>query len=94
MNLPSTNLGKDTMSGKPYPQGRFLTRCTLPKNFLNDSYYSVKVFLIRDVTHILAVVEDAVNFSVIDTGAMRKEYHGAWPGAIRPQMTWSTEQLK
>lgn len=93
MNLPSVNSIKDPMGGKPYPKGRFCTRCTIPPNFLNDGYYSVKAFLIKDITHILAAVEDAANFFVVDTGVMRHEYHGAWPGCIRPKMPWTTEHL-
>lgn len=93
MNLASANAEKDPMSGKPYPKGRFSTRCTIPPNFLNDEYYSIRAFLIKDVTHILATVEDAANFFVVDTGAMRHEYHGGWPGCVRPKMAWSTERL-
>ena len=94
MNLPSVNQGMDPMSGHAYPEGTFCTRCTIPENFLNDEYYSIKVFLIKDVTHILAVVEDAVSFCIIDTGAMRHEYHGSWPGCIRPKLNWSTHSAQ
>jgi lipopolysaccharide transport system ATP-binding protein len=41
----------------------------------------------------LAIVEDALAFSVSETGEMRKEYTGGWAGLIRPKMAWKTEFL-
>ena len=92
-NSPSATLNDDGWSCRPHPVGLFRTACFVPANFLNDGLYKVGVYLIKDVNRVQAHLDDVVAFTVHDTGVMRAEYTGVWPGAVRPRMAWETELL-
>lgn len=92
-NFPSASLEPDPWFDRPSPTGLYRTRCTLPANFLNEGKYRVSVFLHTNVTHVEARVDDAVAFTVHETGEMRREYSGPWGGVVRPKLGWQTEQL-
>jgi lipopolysaccharide transport system ATP-binding protein len=93
VNSPSATLNDDGWSCRPHPVGLFRTACSVPPNFLNDGLYKAGVFLIKDVNRVQTHLDDAVAFTVHDTGVMREEFTGPWPGAVRPRMAWETEQL-
>lgn len=92
-NMPSATLVKDDWFDQPHPVGLYRAICTLPGNFLNEGRYSINAIVLTDVTHLEAVANDAVSFTVHDTGAMRQEYGGAWLGVVRPKLDWRTQQL-
>ena len=92
-NSPSAALNDDGWSCRPHPVGLFRTACSVPPNFLNDGLYKVDVYLVRDSDRVEARLDDIVSFTVHDTGVMRQEYTGPWPGTVRPRMAWETEQL-
>ena len=90
-NAPSMSLTQDESFGKPLAVGRYQTRCILPANFLNDSRYVISLFLGPEIGKPTIRCENVLAFSVLDTGAMRKEYLGSWYGpVIRPRLAWST----
>ena len=41
----------------------------------------------------MAIVREAIEFTIIETGEMRKEYSGEWIGLIRPKMHWFSIKL-
>ncbi len=92
-NAPSASLEDDGWAMRPHPVGLYRTVCTVPGNFLNDGLYKITPLVIRDGSRTAARVDEAVSFTVHDTGAMRKEYTGPWIGSIRPRLAWETEQL-
>lgn len=89
-NGKSATIGIDEYFGKPLKKGRYVSRLTIPGNFLNEKAYTISAFLVPLDFQDLAIVEEVLSFSVIDTGDMRKEYSGDWIGLIRPKMEWST----
>jgi lipopolysaccharide transport system ATP-binding protein len=92
-NFVSACLNIDPWSGKLQPPGLYRSVCTLPPNFLNAGTYHLMVLLLRDVMHIECVIEDALSFTVHDTGTMKQEYTGEWIGVVRPRLEWNTEHL-
>jgi lipopolysaccharide transport system ATP-binding protein len=92
-NFPSACLNVDPWSSKPQPPGLYRSVCALPANFLNAGTYRINVLIMRNFMHIECVVEDALSFTVHDTGTMKQEYTGGWVGVVRPRFCWNTEQL-
>jgi lipopolysaccharide transport system ATP-binding protein len=74
-------------------KGKYKTTMNIPGNFLNESTYKISAFLVPEDVNLMAIMPEVLEFSIIDTGAMRKEYTGKWIGQIRPKMSWSTEKL-
>lgn len=92
-NGPSATTNIDAFYGKPLQKGQYVSRLVIPANFLNEKSYSVSAFLVPLDMNDMAVAEEALSFTVVDTGEMRKEYGGDWIGLIRPKMTWETNFL-
>lgn len=92
-NFPSACLTIDPWFGKAHPPGLYRSVCTLPANFLNAGNYHIKTVILRDVMHIECAIDDALSFTVHDTGAMKQEYTSNWIGVVRPRLNWNTEQL-
>jgi lipopolysaccharide transport system ATP-binding protein len=92
-NGQSANTITDEYFGKPLKKGRYTSRLIIPGNFLNEKTYSINTFLVPLDANDLAIVEEALSFTVTDTGEMRKEYGGDWTGLIRPKMAWNTDFL-
>jgi lipopolysaccharide transport system ATP-binding protein len=94
-NAPSMSLAPDGSFGKPLGVGRYRAECVLPPNFLNDSRYVLSVFLGPEIGKATVQCESVLAFSVLDTGAMRKEFLGSWYGpVIRPRLAWSTNPVE
>jgi lipopolysaccharide transport system ATP-binding protein len=92
-NYPSANLIHDAWFGRPHPAGLFRTVCTIPGNFLNEGYYSIRVALLSDVSRIELLTQEIVGFTVHEGGEMRREFVGPWLGVVRPKLAWRTEPL-
>lgn len=92
-NLDSSNVGMDPYGSKSLMRGCYRARCIIPPNFLNDKHYKISAFLVPENIQEIAIAEEVLHFSVIETGEMRKEYSGEWWGQIRPKMNWRTESI-
>jgi lipopolysaccharide transport system ATP-binding protein len=93
-NTPSVCLDPDPWFARAYPAGLFRTRCTIPGHFLNEGEYRVSVFVNDGDAHeSIALAEDVVTFTVVDTRAAKPEYKGPWRGCVRPKLDWKTEAL-
>jgi len=90
-NMDSANRTKDEWFNQPHPVGLFRSACTVPDNFLNEGMYSINAIVLTDVANIQVFAREAVSFIVHDTGAMRKEFGGAWIGVVRPKLAWQTQ---
>jgi lipopolysaccharide transport system ATP-binding protein len=90
MNAPSACVETDPWFDKPRPVGRYRSRCTLPANFLNDGLYRVSPIFLTGGAETAVHEREIVSFMVHETGAMRKEYQGAWLGVVRPRLAWAT----
>ena len=92
-NRPSANAVVDEWYGKPSPVGVFKTRCEIPPNLLNSDFYSIDLRMVNQYNEAQFCVENVVALNVHETGEMTTEYSGAWPGAVRPRLAWTTEYL-
>jgi lipopolysaccharide transport system ATP-binding protein len=93
-NGPSASSSFDAFFGKPLKKGRYLTRMVIPANFLNEATYKISAFLVPIDTNKLSIAQEVLEFRVLDTGEMRKEYSGDWIGQIRPKMYWETRSVE
>jgi lipopolysaccharide transport system ATP-binding protein len=76
--------------GKPFPKGTFKSTCIIPDNLLNDNIYNVTLVVVKNENEELYIHENIFHFQISDAG-YRGDSYGKWPGAIRPQLLWSTE---
>jgi lipopolysaccharide transport system ATP-binding protein len=92
-NLPSFNLGADDWYDKPQPVGLYRSVCTLPANFLNESRYSISIFIVTNMEQVEVIAHNAIGFEAFDENPQR-EYQGTVMGVIRPHLAWQTEFLQ
>ncbi|AMR34088.1 ABC transporter ATP-binding protein [Mucilaginibacter sp. PAMC 26640] len=92
-NGPSASVAPDPLANKPLQKGRYKATCIIPGNYLNDKNYKINAFLVPGDMADMAVAENVLSFSVIETGDMRKEYTGDWWGVVRPKLAWATEPV-
>jgi lipopolysaccharide transport system ATP-binding protein len=91
-NLKSCSSSYDPWVEQTFAPGIYRTTCVFPGRLLNAGTYSLSID-INDASlyrmHVHAV--DVLKFEIVDTGYMREEYHGPWPGNVRVKLPWSTE---
>lgn len=92
-NMRSANLIEDPWFNKPYPTGLYRSVCTIPGNFLNEGQYQITAFVLTDIMNIEVRVDEALAFTVYETGGMRAEFSGGWDGVVRPRFAWTTAYL-
>lgn len=76
-----------------YKSGRFTGSCRVPGKLLNDDTYRVMIMITRNRSEPLFYKEDILIFEVKDV-PRAAGWQGKWPGVVRPQLTWSTRQIK
>ncbi len=93
---PGCNSLTEEWFSKPHPVGMFRAACSLPANFLNEGRFLVNVYLLTlGPLTIHAQEEQALTFSVYDTGVMREPGAGSrWDGVIRIKLPWQTNYLE
>jgi lipopolysaccharide transport system ATP-binding protein len=89
----SLPLREPAWHGRPFPAGLFRTVCHVPGDLLNDGVYRALLLVVRDESEVIFSFEDAVIFDVSDSVERRGDWHGKWPGAIRPDLEWETRYL-
>lgn len=83
---------------KAKPEGRYVSRVTVPGNFLSEGTLVVDAAISSvDRTAVHAHEREAVAFQVIDStegDSVRGEYGGAIPGVVRPRLSWQTTRIQ
>ena len=79
--------------GRPMPLGRYRSTCTIPGNLLNNGTYSASVYMFGQGFRDMQFMNDVLRFEVADSPAIRGDYFGALLGAVRPDLTWTTDVL-
>ena len=77
--------------GRPFPVGLFLSECHVPGDLLNDGMYRVDLLIVKNQGLILYRHDAILIFDVRDEAEMRSDWHGKWPGVVRPSLRWITE---
>lgn len=93
-NMPSACEAVRNLSTGLHPVGRFLSRCQLPANFLNDRPYRISAFIVANNSTLEAVAAECLAFRAYDDGRMRREYNGTWIGMVRPLLSWDNAALE
>jgi len=92
VTLFNTGPVKETVwHGRPFPRGLFRSACRIPGNLLNDGSHRVHLLVVKNQSVVIFRQEDVLAFDVSDTA--RTGWLGKWPGAVRPDLDWSTEFL-
>ena len=78
--------------------GRYLARCEIPGNLLNEGTYFVGLGLTTFSTGVTVHFFEpgAVSFNVrdpIEGIASRGDWGGSMPGSVRPNLVWTTEKI-
>jgi lipopolysaccharide transport system ATP-binding protein len=91
-NLRSISATHDPWVERPYPIGLYRSSCIFPGCLFNDGVYAVTADINDSAGHRTHVHEvEVLKFEIVDTGYMRDEYHGPWPGSLRIKLPWSTK---
>jgi lipopolysaccharide transport system ATP-binding protein len=77
---------------RPRHKGLVRASMKIPANFLNDQIYNVSLQIVKDGTETVCLYQNLLGFEVHDNERERL-WHGKWPGVIRPQMEWNTEDV-
>lgn len=97
MLFASSNLANVKTSDFRLEEGLVRTTCRIPGNFLAEDQHIVTVLLVsRQPGRFHGGEEDAVAFHVVDRSkgdGARGYFTQDWPGAVRPKLDWTTEQL-
>ena len=85
-----------TIGQPPTPSGLLRRYFIVPADFMNVGTYSVQLFMYFSGTTTITVSwDDIASFEVHDVPSeLRGDYHGEWPGIVRPRFEWQTEVLE
>ena len=75
--------------GQPLPAGLFRSVCQVPAELLNTGSYRVQLLVAQNQGFICFQLDEALIFDVRENH--REGWLGEWPGAVRPNLHWTTE---
>jgi lipopolysaccharide transport system ATP-binding protein len=74
------------------PAGRYVSRCVVPPDFLNEGRYLIGVNASSYRVRRYFQENHAINFSVDGTGSPGKQWVEARLGPVRPRLAWEIEE--
>lgn len=97
--LQSLDINNENRKKSPVPVGVIKSVCHIPGNLLSDGKVYVDVVIGTQSSISLFHVDEknVVSFTVEDhlkKGGVRGDYHGTWPGIVRPMLDWEREIVK
>jgi lipopolysaccharide transport system ATP-binding protein len=79
---------------QPVPAGLLRSWFVVPGDLLNTGTHRIHLGLhVAEPAEPISL-EDLLVFDVLDADDLRGMYHGVWPGAVRPNLQWTTEQIE
>jgi lipopolysaccharide transport system ATP-binding protein len=93
-NWSSTTLNVDPYSNQTFQKGIYRSRMKFPSYFFNEGGYYINAIINREAMTPIVYVEEAVTFTIFDSGDMRKEYTDFVGGVLRPKFEWETVQVE
>jgi lipopolysaccharide transport system ATP-binding protein len=93
-NWASTTLNIDPYSHQIFEKGVYKSRMKFPAFFFNEGGYYINAIINREAMTPIVYVEEAVTFTIVDSGEMRKEYTDFVGGVVRPRFEWETIQVE
>ena len=86
--------GAAAITGRPpgsRPAGRYVSRCEIPRDWLNDGRYILGVNASSYRIRRYFMDEQALAFNVDASGAPGMQWAEPRPGVLRPRLEWSIE---
>jgi len=94
-NTNCASLVPDPWLTKKYPQGLFVTSCTIPISLLNNGVHNVDVFINGVGSHDNIIsTRNILSFDAQESEGDRSEHLGEWTGAVRPRLLWQTRHIE
>jgi lipopolysaccharide transport system ATP-binding protein len=87
--LATTDRADEAWRDKPRPPGDYTDRCVLPGGLLNATAYTIAVYSDIPFVRSLYRCDNAVTFTVENTGSTVGEHGEPWPGAVKPELPWT-----
>lgn len=87
-------LGTGTVDSRSYSAGLIRAFGQIPGDLLNSGVHRIEFFVAPILGEAILNCPDLLSFEVTDSLELRGAYHGAWPGAVRPNIQWTTEILE
>lgn len=75
------------------PEGKYVSDCIIPGNWLNEGIYSIFA-CIWEKGWGSAVTTKHLSFKTIDDGVLRGDYCSSYSGIIRPALQWLTRKAE
>jgi lipopolysaccharide transport system ATP-binding protein len=89
----STDSSDDAWQGKTRGLNKYISRCEIPGNFLNEGQYGITVSADVPFVEIMFFEDNVLSFHVEQTGGIGGQYPEKWPGVICPKLNWHVEPL-
>ena len=78
----------------PRPVGRYVSTARIPGNFLSEGIVTVaSLMMTEDPFRVHVHIPRVIGFRVDESGtgdSARGDFHGPWPGIVRPLLEWRT----
>ena len=74
--------------GCPRDPGKYVSRCSVPGNLLNEGRYTLTLSADTPFVKIFFFEENAITLDVERTGGAGTRYPERWPGLICPELKW------
>ncbi|MCY7349161.1 MAG: polysaccharide ABC transporter ATP-binding protein [Cytophagaceae bacterium] len=74
-------------------QGIVRAETQIPGNFLNDGVYTLSIMIVKDMTAPILVIPETVTLEIEDFRE-NVAWYGKWPGAVRPRLPFTIEQVE
>jgi lipopolysaccharide transport system ATP-binding protein len=75
-------------------KGLYRSVCHIPGNLLNQGNYEVKLLVIKDLSRLIYIQDEALSFEVLDMREQEYGYFEKEDGVVAPQLEWYTECIE
>jgi lipopolysaccharide transport system ATP-binding protein len=83
------NVGSELVGGQA---GKYNASCHIPAPLLNDGSYTISALIVKNSTDVLFNYEEPITFEVADWRIQEGDWHGKWPGIIRPSLAFTLKK--
>ena len=90
----STNTWRDTeWKDKPFNVGLYQSICKIPGDILNEGPYKIRLLFVSNSSSVVCEFNDILTFGLLDSNFDKVDWHGKYPGVVRPLFDWSTIRI-
>ena len=86
-NVDNTLIFASCSTPEKVPKGKFQALCEFPENFFNDISYTISVMVVAN-NQPLITIDEAMNVEAVEV-KRKSDWHGQFPGLVRPVFNWS-----